>query len=209
MLELDNRPCKLGVYLNTPTQKHGDDRVPAKVLGVKNILLTKAELNELLDDKHAWDALYVEHKSKPALPIFADKLGALRVLGKFKDSGVSLSFGLKPYEIEFGDCTLKSLTLDRQEGGLTALSLTIVCLKSNITGELARLDEHLDSTAHIELNLGDPEDDDAEDDDEESDQQGLDLTPGAKIGTPAQEREAARARERGIAQQLKADRAKR
>lgn len=185
MLQLDSRPCRLGVYLNTPTQKHGDERVPAKVLGIKNILLTKAELNELLDDKHAWDALYVEHKSKPAEPIFADKLGALRMLGKFKESGVSLSFGLKPYEIEFGDCTLKSLTLDRQEGGLTALSLTLVCLKSNITGDLARLDEHLDSSANIELSLGEVQDEDAEDD-EEADQQGLDLTPGAKIGGAAE-----------------------
>lgn len=176
MFELDTRPCKLGVYLNTPTQKHGDDRVPAKVIGIKNILLTKDELNELLDDKHAWDALYVERKGKPAMPLFADKLGPLKVLGKFKGSTVNLSFGLKPYEIAFSEATCKSLELERTEGGLTALSFTIVCLKSNVGGELARLDEHLDGSADIVLALGDPEDDDAGDEDEEDAKQpGLDL----------------------------------
>lgn len=173
MLELDSRPCKLGVYLNTPTQKHGEDRVPAKVLGIKNILLTKDELNELLDDPHAWDALYIETKGKPALPIFAEKLGPLTVLGKFKGSTVSLSFGLKPYGIDFSEATCKSLKLERQEGGLTALALTIVCLKSNVGGELARLDEHLDGSAHIVLQLGEIEDEDEAD--EEDDQPALDL----------------------------------
>jgi hypothetical protein len=176
MLEpLDSRPCKLGVYLNTPTQKNGDERVPAKVLGIKNILLTKDELNELLDDKHAWDALYVERKGKPAMPIFADKLGPLIVLGKFKGSTVNLSFGLRPYEIAFTEATCKSLKLERTEGGLTALSFTVVCLKSNVGGELARLDEHLDGNADIVLRLGDPEDDDADDEDEDAKQEGLDL----------------------------------
>lgn len=175
MEPLDSRPCKLGVYLNTPTQRHGDDRVPAKVLGIKNILLEKAELNALLDDKHAWDALYVERKGKPAMPIFADKLGPLLVLGKFKNSSITLTFGLKPYEIAFAEATCKTLKLERTEGGLTALSLTLVCLKSNIAGELARLDEHLDGSADILLKLGDPEDDDAGDEDDEAEQQGLDL----------------------------------
>jgi hypothetical protein len=178
MLNLDNRPCKLGVYLNTPTQKHGEERVPAKVLGIKNILLSKTELNDLLGDPHAWDALYIEHKGKPAEPIFADKLGPLSVVGKFKGSTVNLSFGLKPYEIDFEEATCKSLKLQRQAGGLTALSLTIVCLKSNIAWELARLDEHLDSSAHIAVELGEPEDDDAE----EEDQDELDLTPAAQVG---------------------------
>jgi hypothetical protein len=176
MLEsLDSRPCKLGVYLNTPTQKNGDDRVPAKVLGIKNILLTKDELNELLDDKHAWDAFYVERKGKPAMPIFADKFGPLPLLGKFKNSSIKLSFGLKPYEIEFAEATCKSLKLERQEGGLTALSFTLVCLKSRIVGELARLDEHLDGSADIVLELGEPDDDEEDDEDEAAEQQGLDL----------------------------------
>lgn len=176
MLELDKRPCKLGVYLNTPTQKHGADRVPAKVLGIKNILLTKDDLCELLGNPDAWDLLYLEVKGKSAMPLFEGKLGALNVLGKFKESSLTLSFGLKPHELEFVDATLKSLKLDRQEGGLTALSLTVVCLKSNIRGPLAMLDDHLDTSAHVALELGDPEDED-EEGDEDAKQEGLDLTP--------------------------------
>jgi hypothetical protein len=175
MLHLDNRPCKLGVYLNTPTQKHGEDRVPAKVLGIKNILLNKDELGELLEDSHAWDSFYVEHPGKPAQPIFADKLGPLPVRGKFKGSAVKLSFGLKPYEVTFAQATCQSLKLERQEGGLTALSLTLVCLKSDVAGELARLDEHLDSSAHIVLEFGDPDDEEEGDEDEDAEQPALNL----------------------------------
>jgi hypothetical protein len=177
MFNLESRPCKLGVYLNTPTQMHGEERVPAKVISIKNVLLTKEELNELFEDKHAWDAFYIERKGKPAMPMFADKIGALPFQGKFKGSVVNLSFGLKPYEIAFANATCKSLKLERQEGGLTALSFTVVCLKSNVGGELARLDEHLDANADIVLALGPGEDDDDgdSDDDEDSKQEGLDL----------------------------------
>jgi hypothetical protein len=184
LLSLDSRPCTLGVYLNTPTQKHGDERVPAKVISIKNILLDKDQLNELLGDRHAWDALYVEHKGKPAEPIFPDRLGQLPVLGKYKDSQVELSFGLKPYEISFTDATLKSLKLDRQSGGLTALSLTMVCLKSNITGDLARLDEHLDGSANVAIELGDLDEDEDDEDDEDRDQPALDLDH-SKSAAPA------------------------
>lgn len=183
MLKLESRPCKLGVYLNTPTQRHGDERVPAKVLGIKNILLTKEEFNELLGDDHAWDAFYIETKGKPSLPICPHTLGSFLVPGKFKGSAVSISFGLKPYEIELAEATCKSLKLDRQEGGLTALSLTVVCLKSNVSGDLARLDEFLDSDADVVLALGDPEDEDDVDDDEDSDQPGLDLDHSKSAAT--------------------------
>lgn len=64
MLNLDSRPATLGVSLGTPTEKHGDERVPAKNIRVKNVLLSKDELNDLLGDKHAWDMLYVEKKGK-------------------------------------------------------------------------------------------------------------------------------------------------
>jgi hypothetical protein len=203
MLEIAKTGCVLGVYLNTPTQKSGpDERVPAKVIALKNIMLGKDLLNELLGDKHAWDALYIEKKGSPSEPIFADRLGSLSVLGVFKESNVKLSFGLKPYEVEFSDAKLKGLKLDRTSGGNTALSLKIVCLKSNVSGDLARLDEFLSQPASASLVIGDPgDDDDDEDDDEDARQEGLDLDhsrAAAAIGTPEQERAKAHERERKI-----------
>jgi hypothetical protein len=178
---LDKRPCQLGVYLNTPTQKHGEERVPAKVLGVKNLMLSKEELNALFDDAHAWDMLYVEHKGKPSTPFWHGKLGVLsHAVSKFANSAVNLSFGLKPYEVQFTGATIKTLKFEPTVGGLTSLSFTLVCLKSNVSGDLARLDEHLNGAADASVLFGDPEDDDEKDEDQEE----LDLKHETVNGTP-------------------------
>jgi len=172
--KLDDKHCDLGIYLNGPTQKHGDERLPAKVIGVKNVPLGKDELNDFFGDKHAWDMLYVESKGKPAIDFWKDKLGKLPLaISKFKGSNVALKFGLKPYEVTFADCTVKSCEIERTEGGVTMLSFTVVGLKSNISGDLARLDEYLSKNANVCVDFGDPADE-GEDGDEDSDPE-LDL----------------------------------
>lgn len=183
MLGLAQQPCQLGVFLNTPTQKHGTERLPAKVLRIKNRMLDKAELNALIGDPHAWDMLYAEEPGKPAQPFWAGKLAAFALATKkFKACGIKLKFGLKPFEIEFAEATVKSVQLECNVGGLTAMSFTIVCLKSNIQGDLVKLDDHLDLSADIAVVLGDPEDDD--DGDEEQDE--LDLGHPTEIATASE-----------------------
>jgi hypothetical protein len=176
MLNLDSRPATLGVSLGTPTEKHGDDRVPAKNIRIKNVLLTKDELNDLLGDKHAWDMLYVEKKGKAAEPIFAGKLAALAVLGKWRESSISISFGLKPYEVNFSEARISRVALECQTGGQTAMSFMLSALKANISGALSSLDDYLGTNVNVAVEFGEPADED-EDDDEDKDQDSLDLTP--------------------------------
>lgn len=161
MLDFEQQPCQLGVFLNTPTQKHGTERLPAKVLRIKNRMLRKAELNALIGDPHAWDMLYAEEPGKPAQPFWIGKLAAFALATKkFVHCAIKLKFGLKPFAVEFVEAMVKSVQLECHVGGLTAMSFTIVCLKSNIQGDLVKLDDHLDLSADIAVTLGDPDDDD-------------------------------------------------
>lgn len=207
MLALDSRPAKTGVNLSTRREKHGDENPPAKDLRLKNILLTKDELNEFFDDKHAWDMLYNERKGKPADPFWAEKLGALPVPGKWRESMAAITFGLKPYTCTFTAARLSRVSLEPQVGGLTAMTLTLSCLKSNIGGDLGSLDDYLDSTVHVSLAFGEPAGEE-EDEDEDEDHPQLDLTPQGAVGTPEKERGKAHERERTIAQQIEAERGK-
>ena len=182
MLQIDSRPGKLGVSLATPTQKHGEERVPAKSVRVKNVLLTKAEVISLAehigvpDAKHAWDMLFNERKGKPAEPFWAGKL-THTIPGRFKDCSGEISFGIAPYVVSFGGATVSRLTFDEQIGGMVAVSFMLMALKSNIRGDLAKLDEYLGADVNVALELGDPGEDEDEDE-KDADQESLDLTPG-------------------------------
>jgi hypothetical protein len=173
--KLDDKHCDLGVALGTPTQKHGDDRLPAKVLGFSGVPMGKAEVNDFFGDKHAWDMLYVESKGKPAKDFWDGKLTVEIPLAvkKFKNCIVALKFGVS-CEVTFSDCTIKSGKIRRTEGGITLLAFTLVCLKSNIRGDLARLDEFLSQSANVSIEFGDPSDEDDDETDEEQDELDLD-----------------------------------
>ena len=182
--KLDDKHCDLGVALGTPTQKHGDERLPAKVLGFSGVPMGKDEVNEFFGDKHAWDMLYVEAKGKPAKDFWLDKLAIEIPLAvkKFKSCIVVLKFGVS-CEVTFSDCTIKTCRIRRTEGGITLLSFTLVCLKSHIRGDLARLDEFLSQSANVSIEFGDPADED-EDEDSDEDQDELDLDHQAVASKP-------------------------
>lgn len=166
MLTLGSRPAKLGVNMATPTQKHGEERVPMKVLRLKNILLEREEIESFFADNHAWDRLY-DASQKPARPFWDGKLGPLPAPGKWRESSARIVFGLKPLTVLFEGCTLSRVTLEPQVGGLTAMSLTLQCLKSNIAGDLMALDDYLDTQVHATLAFGEPGDEENENDEVE------------------------------------------
>jgi hypothetical protein len=173
-LELDPRACKQGVSLNTRWQKHGEEKLPAKDIRLLDVPISKSELNDFFQNANAWNMLYVERKGKPPEPFWSDKIPSFDVPGKWRKSSASLSFGLKPYSVSFGDSVLSRVSLACTTGGITLMSLTISCLKSNIRGDLAMLDDYLDATMRCEVEFGEegPGDDDGDDDD---DQDELDL----------------------------------
>jgi hypothetical protein len=172
MLELDKRPCKIGTSINTRRELHGEDPVPAMDIPLANILLTKAELNELLDDRHAWDMLYLDHKGKPAEPMFGKVFKPFALLAKYSGD-VAIYVGLKPEMIELADVKLTKLKLEPQTGGLTALSLTVQATPDMHAA--ARLFEHLDCPVDVLIEFADPD----EDSDEEQPELNLDAADSA------------------------------
>lgn len=175
MLTLDKRPARIGLSINTRTEKHGEESVPAMDIPLTGILLTKDEVNALLDDKHAWDSLYVERKGKPSEPMFAKTLKPFAHVGKWKGSAITLYVGMKPemYELE-GKLSRAKLT--PQTGGLTALSITV-----QVTAEDAvPLIHFLDSAIDVELEFGD-----------ETDEEGEEDQPELNLGTKAKSDDAA------------------
>jgi hypothetical protein len=185
MLSLDKRPCKIGVSINTRRELHGEDPVPAMDIPLVSILLSKEELNTLLDEKNGWDLWFNERKGKPAEPILGGKLKPYAMLQKFKAASVALYVGLKPEMIEL-EGKLTKLKLEPQIGGLTALSLTVQATPEMV--DAARLLEHLDALVDVSIEFGDA-------DEEEDAQDELDL---AHVGTPEQERKKAHKREANI-----------
>jgi hypothetical protein len=162
----DKAPAKLGVNMNTRRERHGDEGVCAKDIRVKNYPLNKANLCGFFGDKHVWDMWFVEKgKNNPVEPFLHGRIGvSYDIVGKWKDSKVIVTFGLKPYTVTFTDCTISKVVMTRQVGGLVMMDFTISCLKRNISGELALLDDFLDCTLEVEMEFG-PEDEDEDDED--------------------------------------------
>lgn len=188
--ELDRRACKQGVNLNTRRQKHGKEKLPAKDVRLLGIPFSKDELNGFFQNTHAWDMLYVERKGKPAEPFWNGPvpIETFEVPGKWRESSASISFGLKPYSVSFGDATIKRVSMICTVGGITMVSLTISCLKSNIRGDLGMLDDYLDTTMECELEFG--EAGPVDDDDEDEDQDELDLDHAATSSRKSSENSA-------------------
>ncbi len=152
MLTLDRRPCKIGISINTRTEKHGEDDVPAMDIPLASIMLTGEELNALLGESHAHDALFNFAAGKPPEPLLPT-LAGFRVKGKFEESSVDIEVGLKAELISLKNVKLSKVTLEPQTGGLTAMAVTVQCtpeLDDGVTHLLA----FLNAAAHVSVSFG-------------------------------------------------------
>lgn len=153
MLTLDKRPCRIGSSLNARNEKHGDEDVPALDIPLEGLMLTKEELNALLEDPYAHDALF-NHRSKGKVdePVFR-KFKPLVYREKFEEAQVLLTVGLgADIEIEFKGVKLARVTLDPQVGGLTECSVQIQCTPSAET--VAQLWPYMNREVDCELSFG-------------------------------------------------------
>lgn len=128
MLTLTKRPARIGSSINTRTEKHGDEDVPACDIPIEGLMLEREELNALLGDPYAHDALF-NHRSQGKVdePIFR-KFKPLVFREKFESARVVLTVGLgADVEIELKDVKLARITLDPQVGGLVELSVQVQC----------------------------------------------------------------------------------
>jgi hypothetical protein len=153
MLTLDKRPCRIGGSLNSRTEKHGDEDVPALDIPLEGLMLTKEELNALTGDAYMHDALF-SHRSQgkldePILRMFRP----LVMREKFEEGQVLLQVGLgADIEIELKDVKLARVTLEPQVGGLTACSVQVQCTPTAET--VAQLWPYMGHEADCELTFG-------------------------------------------------------
>lgn len=181
-LSLRKRLCKIGSSINVRTEMHGDQPVPACDIPIKGVMLTKAELNVLLGDESAYDALYVERDGTPE-PLFAKHFKPFVLLDQFEGATVKLALTDDATELELEDVKLASLKLEPQVGGLTSLQVQVQATPTS--EQMAEIIAFVNTQVHAaiafgkrsekdrrqkELPMGDqnPDDDNAGDDGEDS-----------------------------------------
>jgi hypothetical protein len=194
MLTLNNRPCRIGPSINTRSEMHGDESVPAMAIPLSSIMLTPSELNALLDEPLAHGALFSDRADQLSEPLFK-RLAPLKLKDKFEECTVAILVGLNRKLITLEHVKLAKLTLDPQVGGSTALSLAVQCtpkLDSRINHLLAFLNCEAEveivtgqRAAHAakqpELALGGPGDDDDDGEDEAEEVRGGTLKDGTRF----------------------------
>lgn len=125
IMNLTKRPGQIGPSINTRTERHGEESVPGVDIPVSGLMLDKPELNALLQDVDAHDALYTDSRGKQLEPRFLT-IDPIALTDKFVGAKVTISSAngetesliLKPAKIG-------KIRLEPQVGGLTLLSCTI------------------------------------------------------------------------------------
>lgn len=148
MLTITERPATLGSSINTRVEKHGDNDVTALDIPLSGISLAAAELNALLLEPGAHDALFERNGSGFDPRIAA--LGTLRLKNKIEGANVSIHVGLGKDSLELVDCKLARVQLDPQPGGRTDLSVQVQCTPT-IDKHVTKLLEHLGADVEVEI----------------------------------------------------------
>jgi hypothetical protein len=146
-LNLAERPAKIGSSINTRSESHGDENVPACDIPLTGIMLEPGELDALLG-KGAHKAFFRD--GKLAEPRF-EALKEFALRDKF-DGDVSIE--IDDTRIDFDDehVTLNAVKLEPQVGGMTALSLQLQCTPT--TAEIATLVSSLNLAVRVEVTFG-------------------------------------------------------
>jgi hypothetical protein len=150
-MHIETRPGKIGSSINTRSEKHGDEDVPACDIPLAGIMLEAEELNALLGDPSAHKSLFEKPKNgAPVEPRF-QRLKAFVLRDKFEGQA-TLSLGLNATEVDLGDVTFARITLEPQCGGMTEMSLQVQCAPpvETMAQVIAFLNDHVD----VELNFG-------------------------------------------------------
>src|SRR5678815_6168342 len=100
VLDLAKRPAMV-MHVNPRLERHGDDGVLAVDIKLDGIHLEPDELNLLLGDKHAHDALFVKAngKGKAPEPMFR-QLKSFELVDKFENCAAIITLGLSDNELE-------------------------------------------------------------------------------------------------------------
>lgn len=147
ILQLTERPATIGGSINTRTEHHGEELVPAGDIPLAGIMLNQAEFDALSGEgTHA--RLFAKAEGgaiEPAMPDLT--LDPVAIAGKFEDSQVTL-------EVEGNTATLHDVTIAkcrgvRQVGGNVELSCVVQTILAPI--DVRKI---MGKTARVQLNFG-------------------------------------------------------
>lgn len=124
LLTLKSRPCKIGPSINTRTEKHGEEDVPACDIPLQGVMLDAGELNTLLGNDKAHEALFRIGEHDTPEPVFSN-LKPLALKDRFEDCWVTIKL-YEDIEIKL-DARLANIKLEPQFGGLTGMNVHVQC----------------------------------------------------------------------------------
>jgi hypothetical protein len=151
---ITKRPCRIGSSINTRTEKHGDEDVPACDIPLEAIMIDANELNILLGDTGAHKALFRKGKNGSETiqePAFR-QLKSFVLKDKFEDANVLLTVGINGTEVELADVKLAKVTLAPQVGGLTELSLQVQATPD--VEDIAEILQYLNGEEDVAIEFG-------------------------------------------------------
>lgn len=150
-MTLTIRPCKLGNSKNDNTEHHGEERVHTSTFALNGLMLEAEELNSMLAEPKAHKALFVR-RDKIDEPVLRD-CDPIGLKSKYEGCTVTITLGgLSRVELPLDDCRLSKFVLEPKVGGLTELSLAVLCSPDDEQVTLLR--KWLDSEVEAEIVFG-------------------------------------------------------
>jgi hypothetical protein len=147
---LNRRPGRIGGGVNSRTQKHGEENIPAMDIPLVAIMLTQAELNELMNEPLTAVAWFNDRKDGLAEPLFKN-VKHFSIIDTYESSSVTIGVGLKEQLFTLEDCKLVKIKLSPCVGGLTELKLTV---QAKIDDTNTPLFEFLSNDCNVEIEFG-------------------------------------------------------
>ena len=121
-LNLTKRPAKIGKSVNTRTEMHGKDEVPAQDIALYGIALNAEELAAVTDEETAATAFFKMDGDQYVPRILS--LDPQSLSHKFQNATVKLSGGGLPVT-NYRNAKIKGIVLEPQTGGITLMSCTL------------------------------------------------------------------------------------
>lgn len=147
---LNRRPGKIGGNIASRTEKHGDENVPAFDMPLEAIMLTQAELNQLMNEPLTSVAWFNDRKDGLAEPLFKN-VKHFAITDTYEASIVTLGVGLKERVFALEDVKLVKLKLTPCVGGLTELKLTVQAKTDETNSSLI---EFLSKDCNVAIEFG-------------------------------------------------------
>lgn len=142
---------KLGSSVNTRTEKHGDDSVPACDIPIAGLMLEKHEVDELVG-KHYWSSIFnTGNRGKADQPLFPN-IASHKMVDKYEGT-VLIDLGPNVKAVELEAVKISGITLTPHAGGLVEMSFKIQTAE-DIEKFVHKLVARLDTEIDLELTIG-------------------------------------------------------